>query len=76
LAYTIVYLALMNYPQFVENVFDVYWRHPSDLVRVACAKGAHIVEQQDLVEKLIAVEPEGRAKVMLKSTLTRFPSKA
>lgn len=69
LAYTIVYLALVNYPRFAEDVFNVYWRHPSDLVRVACAKGAHIMERQDLVQKLIAAEPEGRAKTMLMATM-------
>ncbi|CAD2215680.1 hypothetical protein AGDE_01293 [Angomonas deanei] len=65
LAYTIVYLALINYPKFVEDIFNVYWKHPSDLVRVACAKGAHIVERQDLVKQLIDAEPEGRPKAML-----------
>lgn len=69
LAYTIVYLALVNYSRFVEDVFEVYRRHPSDLVRVACAKGAHIVERQDLVEQLIAEEPDGRPKLMLQSTM-------
>ncbi|EPY24564.1 hypothetical protein STCU_07117 [Strigomonas culicis] len=69
LAYTIVYLALVNYPRFVEDVYDVYARHPSDLVRVACAKGAHIVERQDLVEQLIAAEPEGRPREMLRRTM-------
>lgn len=71
LAYTIVYLALVNYPRFVDDVFKVYWKHPSDLVRVACAKGAHAVERQDLVEQLIASEPEGRAKQMLLSSMRR-----
>ncbi|CCW60538.1 unnamed protein product [Phytomonas sp. EM1] len=69
LAYTIVYLALMNYTRFVEDVFEVYWRHPSDLVRIACAKGAHIFGRQDLLEKLIRQEPEGRPKKMLMKTM-------
>ncbi|AIN97570.1 hypothetical protein LPMP_200780 [Leishmania panamensis] len=69
LAYTIVYLALVNYQKFVEDVFKVYWNHPSDLIRVACAKGAHIVERQDLVEQLIQAEPEGRCKTMLMTTM-------
>lgn len=70
LAYTIVYLALVNYPRFVEDVFDVYKKHPSDLVRVACAKGAHIVERQDLVEALIEMEPEGRPRDLLINTMS------
>lgn len=69
LAYTILYLALVNYPKFADDIFKVYWRHSSDLVRIACAKGAHIVERQDLVEQLIRAEPEGRAKLMLMATM-------
>lgn len=69
LAYTIVYLALVGYPRFAEDIFEVYSRHPSDLIRVACAKGAHIVERQDLVQRLIAAEPEGRPRTMLMATM-------
>ncbi|CCW67582.1 unnamed protein product [Phytomonas sp. Hart1] len=69
LAYTIIYLALLNYSRFVEDVFEVYWRHPSDLVRIACAKGVQIFERQDLLERLIREEPEGRPKQMLMTTM-------
>jgi len=70
LAYTIVYLALINYSRFVEDVFNEFRSHPSDLVRVACAKGAHIVERQDLVQELIEKEPDGRPKTLLLNTMS------
>lgn len=70
MAYTIVYLALLNYNRFVEDVFETFKNHPSDMVRVACAKGAHIFERQDLVEELIAKEPEGRSKLLLQATMS------
>ncbi|ESL06819.1 hypothetical protein TRSC58_05500 [Trypanosoma rangeli SC58] len=77
LAYTIIYLALLNYERFVEEVFDVYKGHKSDLVRVACAKGAHIVERPDLIEQLVAAEPEGtRCKKMLQSSMHGLPTTA
>ncbi|KAH9577168.1 hypothetical protein LSM04_002751 [Trypanosoma melophagium] len=69
LAYTIIYLALVNYDRFVEDVFNVYKGHKSDLVRVACAKGAHIVERADLIKDLIAVEPEVRCKKLLQASM-------
>ncbi|KAG8343689.1 hypothetical protein ERJ75_001427700 [Trypanosoma vivax] len=77
LAYTIVYLALVSYDRFVEDVFNVYKSHNSDLVRVACAKGAHILQRLDLVEGLIAVEPEGRSRKMMECVMrATSPSKS
>eukprot|EP00331_Platyophrya_macrostoma_P033848 CAMPEP_0176440584 /NCGR_PEP_ID=MMETSP0127-20121128/20661_1 /TAXON_ID=938130 /ORGANISM="Platyophrya macrostoma, Strain WH" /LENGTH=468 /DNA_ID=CAMNT_0017825143 /DNA_START=77 /DNA_END=1480 /DNA_ORIENTATION=- len=69
MAYTIVYLAILGYPKFVEDVFKTYCSHQSDLIRVACAKGAHAIERPDLIEAMIAREPEGRCKLMLRNTL-------
>lgn len=73
LAFTIVYLALMGHEKFVDDVFELYKRHPSDMVRVACAKGAHIRERPDLIQCMIDLEPDGRAKRMLESTLSMCP---
>lgn len=70
LAYTIIYLALLSHDLFSEKVFDSFWNHPSDVVRVACAKGAHIIGRPDLVQKIIDNEGEGRTKLMLESTLS------
>ncbi|KEG11841.1 hypothetical protein DQ04_02221030 [Trypanosoma grayi] len=69
LAYTILYLALLGHDRFVEEVFDAYKEHKSDVVRVACAKGAHIAERPDLIEKLVAAEPEGRCKKMMQAAM-------
>lgn len=76
LAYTIVYLALVGYPKFVEDVFHEFRTHKSDLIRVACAKGAHAIERPDLIEELIAREPDGRCKLMLQATLASVVSTA
>lgn len=70
LAYTIVYLALVNYQDFEKEIFHCFKRHKSDLIRVACGKGALLIDRLDLVNELIQREPEGRAKVMLESSLS------
>lgn len=69
LAYTIIYLALVDYQNFAKDIFGSFRKHPSDVVRVACAKGALILGHRDLVESLLDDEPEGRAKIMLQSSL-------
>ncbi|KAF8276690.1 hypothetical protein TcBrA4_0121810 [Trypanosoma cruzi] len=77
LAYTIIYLALLSYERFIEDVFEVYKGHKSDLVRVACAKGAGIVERPDLIEQLVAAEPEGsRCRKMLQASMHGPPTTA
>lgn len=70
LAYTIIYLALLNYRDFEKEVFHFFKRHTSDLIRVACAKGALLLDRLDLVHQLIQWEPEGRVKLMLESSLS------
>lgn len=69
LAYTIIYLALVNFSDFEKKVFDVFACHPSDLIRVACGKGASFLQRQDLVQKIIDNEAVERVKLMLQSTL-------
>lgn len=75
LAYTIIYLALVDYQNYEKDIFNSFRKHSSDVVRVACAKGALILERRDLVEKLLNDEPEGRAKLMLLSSLSMAPLK-
>ncbi|CBH10662.1 hypothetical protein, conserved [Trypanosoma brucei gambiense DAL972] len=70
LAYTIIYVALVNYDRFIKDVFDVYKTHRSDMVRVACARGASIVGRPDLIEQLISAEREGPCKNMLRGVVT------
>lgn len=70
LAYTIVYLALVNYSNFETEVFQAFRHHRSDLIRVACGKGALLLERPDLVNELIQSEPDGRVKVMLENSLS------
>ncbi|CUG90342.1 Hypothetical protein, putative [Bodo saltans] len=67
LAYTIVYLALVGHSRFIEDVFELFKSHPSDIVRVACAKGAHIFARKDLIDAMVSKEPEGRCKMMIMS---------
>lgn len=67
LAYTIVYLALVSYPRFIKDVFEVYVRHDNPIVRVACAKGAQIFGRPDLIAPMVEREPEGRSKTMLRA---------
>lgn len=70
LAYTIIYLALVNFKDFERKIFDCFHSHSSDLVRVACAKAAVLLERQDLVGCMIAREADGRTKAMLQKLLS------
>lgn len=65
LAYTIVYLAIIGHETFIEDVFMKFKDHPSDLIRVACAKGAHVMLREDLIGDMIATESEERVRLML-----------
>ena len=71
LAFTIVYLALVGHDRFVEDVLQEFRRHPSDMVRVACAKGAQLLSRPDLVLELADAEPEGsRVRQMMQIALS------
>jgi hypothetical protein len=70
LAYTIVYLAIMDQPDWIENVFDRFRRHDSEMIRVACAKGAHILCRDDLVFQMIDDEPIGRCRELIKLSVS------
>ena len=66
LAYTIVYLSIVGYDDFIEKIFHRFEEHPADIIRVACAKGAHVFQRSDLIDKLISrEEPGSRTRLML-----------
>lgn len=66
LAYTIVYLSITGYDDFIEKIFHRFENHPADIIRVACAKGAHVFQRGDLIDKLVAREEVGsRVRLML-----------
>lgn len=69
LAFTILYIALVGYEKFAEEVFAKFSQHPSDVVRVACCKGAQLVGQPDLVHALIEEEPPGRVRQLMLASL-------
>lgn len=74
LAYTIVYLAIVGYDAFIEEVFMKFKDHDSDLIRVACAKGAHVMMRPDLINRLIEGETNPRVKMMLERCKAGLPS--
>jgi hypothetical protein len=69
LAFTVLYLALVGYERFVDDVFNKYSAHASDIVRVACAKGAQLVGRPELVQQLADHEPEGRVRQLMLAAL-------
>jgi len=65
LSYIIVYLAIVEYDDWVTDVYQRFCSHASDMIRVACAKGAHISQRDDLVDELVKAEAEGRTKRLI-----------
>jgi hypothetical protein len=69
MAFDIVFLALLEDPEWESSIFSAYSHHASDMVRVACAKGAVVLLRPDLIEVLIAREPDSRTRRLMQLCL-------
>lgn len=69
LAFALVYLALLEDPQWESAVFAKYLAHDNTMVRVALAKGAMILQRNDLVEQVVARERDPRTKKLMQMCL-------
>lgn len=69
LGFDIVYLALLEDPQWEQDLFAKYSHSQHAMLRVALAKGAMILQRPDLVERLVAVERDARCKKLMQLCL-------
>lgn len=69
LAFDIVYLALLEDPQWEADCFLRHGASQHVMLRVACAKGAMILQRPDLVQRLVIAERDARTRKLMEICL-------
>ena len=69
LGYAIVYLACMEDPRWVDDVFQLFHTHDQGMVRIACAKGAGLTHRNDLVKSMVEKEKDDSVRTTIEKFL-------
>jgi hypothetical protein len=68
----IAHLGVLRYPNFEEEIFEKYYKHPDTYVRLACVKGATEMGLLINLKKMLKIEKNGEVKDVLEKVIKNW----